>query len=82
MSSHVVNQSGLRILKVLHAFQTHHYGLTAKQLVSVAGGSIRTLYNDLATLQAAGYDFEKETVYFEGEDPVIRMRLIHSPVRK
>lgn len=82
MASNVVNKSGLRILKILHAFQTHRYGLTAKQLVSRSGGSIRTLYNDIATLKAAGYDFEKETVYFEGEDPVMRIRLIHSPVRK
>ncbi len=82
MASHCINQSALRILRILHQFKTHRFGLTMKQLVDkVENATRRTLYNDIETLKAAGYDFERSTVYFEGEEPVVRLRLVHSPVR-
>jgi predicted DNA-binding transcriptional regulator YafY len=50
-----------RLLHLLKILSHYHYAVTGKQLADRLGVSIRTLYRDIAALQAMGAEIEGET---------------------
>lgn len=49
-----------RLFELLQILRRHHYPITGKQLAETLNISLRTLYRDIATLQAQGASIEGE----------------------
>lgn len=51
-----------RLLALLQLLRGHRYAITGTELASRLGISLRTLYRDIATLQAQGAHIEENRV--------------------
>ena len=50
-----------RLLELLQLLRRYKYPISAEKLASQLNVSVRTIYRDIATLQAQGADIEGET---------------------